>query len=79
MDYDSSATKVDKLTTENYYAWKQRIIHLVALKDLDEFIEDDPPTDGDEESRRNWKRKDRKAQAVIGLSISNDLLENVRN
>ncbi len=25
-----------------------------------------------------WKRRDRKAQAIIGLTLSDDLLENVR-
>ena len=79
MDYDSSVTKVEKLTSENYHVWKQRIIHVLALKDLDQFIEEEQPTDGDDESRINWQRKDRKAQAIIGLSIYNDLLENVRN
>lgn len=79
MDHDSSVTKVDKLTSDKYHIWKQRIIHVLTLKDLDQFIEEEQRTDGDDESRIDWQRKDRNAQAIIGLSISNDLLENVRN
>ena len=79
MESESSTTRVEKLTNINYHSWKQKIIHLLALKDLDECINEDPPVNADEATRRSWHRKDRKAQAIIGLSISDELLENVRD
>lgn len=75
MDSDSSSTKIDKLKADNYHAWKQKIKHLLALKDLSEFLEDDPPV-GD--LLAAWKKKDMKAQAVVGLTLPDELLENVR-
>jgi len=77
MESELSSSKIDKLTHDNYYAWKQRIVHLLALRDLDEHIDDDPPSD-DSTSFHTWRKKDRKAQAIIGLTLSDELLENVR-
>ena len=76
MDIDSITKQVDKLSNANYYAWKQKIQHLLALKDLDEHIEGDPPTEPN--SLNAWKKKDKKASALIGLSLSDDQLDNVR-
>ncbi len=76
MEFESSSLKLEKLSNSNYYAWKQKIQHVLPLKDLEDFIEDSPP-----ESSADlpvWKKKDRKAQAIIGLSLSNEQLENVR-
>ena len=67
--------KIDKLTDSNYHAWKQKIVLLLSLKDLDEFIEENPPTDTTELAK--WNRKDRKARAIIGLSLSDEHLEHV--
>ena len=78
MESESSpSTRIDKLTHKNYHVWKQRIIHLLALRDLDEYIDEDPPSD-DSTSITVWRKKDRKAQAIIGLTLSDELLENVR-
>ena len=76
MDIDSITKEVQKLSNSNYYAWKQKIQHLLALKDLDEHIEEDPPTETNALSA--WKKKDKKARALIGLSLSDDQLDNVR-
>ena len=74
-------TRIEKLNNSNYFSWKIRIQHLLTLKDLENFLEDDPPSS--EEPNNGtialWFKKDKKAQAVIGLSLSNDLLENVRD
>ncbi len=43
---------------------------------MEDSLEDDPPTDATELVL--WKKKDKKARAVIGLTLSNDMLENVR-
>ncbi len=68
------SSKIDKLNTTNFHAWKQKIKHLLALKDLVDFIIDDIPQTFDV----SWSKKDAKAQAIIGLSLSDEMLENVR-
>jgi hypothetical protein len=47
------------------------------LKDLDETIEEDP-IERDASEFMIWRRRDKKAIACIGLSLSDALLENVR-
>ena len=74
MDLDSLSSKIDKLNATNFHAWKQKIKHLLALKDLSEFIDPDASFDDTTE----WRKKDIKAQAIIGLTLSDELLENVR-
>ncbi len=76
-DLSSSATKIEKLNDSNYHFWKQKIVLLLALKDLDDLIEEDPPTEKTEHA--TWTKKDRKARAVIGLSLSDEHLEHVRD
>ncbi len=71
MDFEPSSLKLEKLSNSNYYSWKQKIQHVLALKDLEEFIEEGPPQVATE--LLSWKKKDRKAQAIIGLSLSNSL------
>ena len=74
MESDSTTTRIEKLNDTNYHAWKIRVQHVLALKDLEEFITDDPPA----ENQAAWTKKDKKAQAIIGLTLSDELLENVR-
>ena len=62
------------LSNSNYHYWKIRIEHLLILKDLQNFLYDDPPTSTPAEIA-SWIKKAKKA----GLSLSNDLLENVRD
>ena len=76
-DIGTSSTRIEKLNDSNFHAWKQKIVLLLALKDLDDLIEDDPPTDKTELTR--WLKNDRKARAVIGLSLSDEHLEHVRD
>ncbi len=77
MESDMSGFKIEKLSDSNYHVWKQKILHLLALKDLEYLIEDDPPADAADLS--TWAKRDKKAQAVIGLSLSDQLLENLRD
>ena len=72
MDSNSSTFKIDQLDTSNYHYWKMQIQHVLALKDLENFLEDDPPTPTPTEIAL-WKKNDKKAQAIIGLTLSNDL------
>jgi len=80
MDFDNSSTKIEKLNNSNYHSWKIKIEHYLTLKDLENFLEDDPPSEESSSSAEilAWENKDKKARAMIGLSLSDDLLENVR-
>ena len=73
MDPDSASThKIDKLNDSNYHAWKQKVEHLLVLKDLWDYIEEDPPSDQDDIS--SWTRADRKCRAIICLTLSDHIL-----
>ena len=76
MDFQNSTSKIDQLNSNNYHSWKFRILHVLTLKDLGGFLVEDPPTSTADISALT--KKDRKAQAIIGLSLSDELLEKVR-
>ena len=84
MESDSSsAMKIEKLSESNFYSWRQKIQHILALKDLDDLIDDDPSARPSVETSsieniNAWTRRDKKAKAIIGLSLSDDLLNHVR-
>lgn len=59
---------IKKLKESNFPAWKQKCFLLLALRDLDEYIEEAPP-DEDDPNRSTWLRNDRKARAVTGMSL----------
>ena len=77
MDDVGTSTKIEKLHDSNFHAWKQKIVLVLALKDLDDFIESDPPADSEQLAK--WMKSDRKARAIIGLSLSDEHLEHVRD
>ncbi len=81
MDSEMSSTEIEKLDHSNYHFWKIRVQHVLALKDLEDFLVDDPPLAGDSSTAlvETWKKRDKKAQAIIGLTLSDDLLDNVRD
>ncbi len=74
IDAASGLLKVDKLDATNYFSWKQNIQLVLSLRELDEFIEQEPPAE-DARNYLDWKKSDRKAKAVIGLSLSDEHLE----
>ena len=74
----SSSLQVPKLSESNFHSWKQRIMFVLAIKELDEYIEDDPPARDDPDYKK-WIRNDRKAQAFIGLTLGEDHLAHVRD
>ena len=72
--------RIDKLTDSNFYVWKQKIQLLLALRDVDQYIiEGRVPSDENPDERRKWIRGDSKAKALIGLSLSDEHLEHVRD
>ena len=74
-------TRIEKLNNSNYFPSKIRIQHLLTLKDRENVLEDDPSSSEEPNNGTiaSWFMKGKNAQAVVGLSISNDLLENVRD
>ena len=70
IEFENSIARIDESDHSNYYFWKARIEYLRILKD--------PANGNDSTAVSLWDKKDDKAQAIIGHSLSNDLLENVR-
>jgi len=70
--------KIDKLTVMNFHEWRQRIKMVLALRDLDDMLDEDgKPTDADARESAMWKRRDTKASANIGLTLGSEQLEHV--
>ena len=72
-----SDIKIEKLGEDNFHVWKQKVELLLALKDLDDHLTSTRPTDEDELSK--WKKQDAKARAIIGLTVSDEHLDHVRD
>ncbi len=58
--------KLEKLNNTNFHAWKQKIQLVLSLRELEDFINDDPPA-MDADNYREWCKNDRKAAALICL------------
>lgn len=75
---DTAATfRIKKLSNSNFHAWKQKISFQLTSRDLDQYVEEHSPKDLN--SKKAWNRGDRKARAVIGLGVSDKLLEQAGN
>jgi len=64
--------RIDKLTDSNYHIWKRKIKRVLGYRDLEDHIDADekPPTDPT--ALKQWKKEDKKTQAIIELTISDD-------
>lgn len=69
--------KIEKLMNSNHHAWKQRLLLILTLQDLDGYIEYGTPPEGDV-SDEKWICGDIKAQNVFELSLSDDNLKHGR-
>lgn len=70
--------KIDKLTETNFHEWRQRIKMVLALRDLDDLLdEDSKPGDDRTQELTLWTRRDTKASAIIGLTLGSEQLEHV--
>jgi hypothetical protein len=76
---DSRSTS--STTTRCGNTWKQKIELLLTFRDLDEVVFEAPPADMERnlEVATLFKKKDAKAKAVIGLTLSDEHLEHVRS
>ena len=81
MDAASSnigSISIEKLRDNNYHTWKARIQFILSLRDLDDVLEGAPP-DNKSSDYSLWHRRDKKAKAVIALSLSDEHLEQVQH
>lgn len=76
MESQSISAKIGKVTNENYFSWKIRVKHVLALNDMEDHMESEEPTN--QANAATCKKKGKKAQAIIRLSLSEELLESVR-
>ena len=69
--------KIEKLSDSNYHVWKQKVELVLAFRELeDHIVESRPPAD--QAASVAWHKNDAKAKAIIGLTLSDEHLEHVR-
>jgi len=69
---------IDKLTETSFHEWRQRIKMVLALRDLDDVLDEyGKPTDAETLELAVWKRRIMKASAIIGLTLGSEQLEHV--
>lgn len=72
------SVKIEKLDESNFHIWKQKIDLILAYREVDHVVsETNPHVDGSPEHSK-WKQSDKVARAVIGLSLSDEMLNHVR-
>jgi len=70
--------KIDELTETNFHDWRQRIKMFLALRDLEDMLDEDgKTTDAEDRELALWKRRDTKASAIIVLTFGSEQLEHV--
>ncbi len=79
MDSESSNFKIEKLNDQNFHVWKVKVRMLLSIKELDEHLDDSSPPEENNPKYHEWKKKDKKARAFIGLTLSNRHFEQVQH
>lgn len=70
--------KIDKLTDSNFHIWKQKIDLILTYREVDEVASQDNPHKSGTPEFKKWTQLDKQARALIGLSLSDEMLEHVR-
>ena len=78
MSLAQDSLRIPTLNDDNFHVWKHRIQLVLFLREADEFIKVDPPSERDD-GYEAWHKSDRKARALIGLSLSDNHLEQVQH
>lgn len=78
MDLGSNGIKIKWMRGDNFNSWKHRIQHVLSMKELRKFITIDDP-DHEDYTLKSWGLSDKKAIAIIGLTLSNNHLEQIRH
>ena len=79
MEGSSGLFKIEKLSESNYHVWKQKVELILAFRELDDHISDSASPPSVDPEHDSWIRADAKARAVIGLTLSDEHLEHVRD
>lgn len=69
--------QIVKLNNTNWTSWKYRMGMILIKEDLWETIDEFPPDDAD--ALPIWRKRERKARAIIGLSVEDNQLIYIRN
>lgn len=77
MEGPITSVKIGSLSESSFHTWKQKFILILALCEVDQYMED-KDTD-DDNSRKECMHRDWKAGAVIGLSSSDEHPEPMRD
>ena len=78
MDSSKTSALIEKLQEDNFHTWKTKINFVLTIKDLDEVLEQNKPDENDR-GYNIWKSNDKKARAIIGLSLSDTILQQVQH
>lgn len=78
MEFNSGGFKTDKLRDYNFHTCKHRILLILSLKELDDFIKSISP-DRSDATFDTWLKYDQKAKAIIGIILSYSHLEQVQH
>ena len=79
MDLEKSVMGIEKLKEDNFHVWKLRIRVVLGIKGLNAHIEEEKVESDPKPKTTTWTIKDKKAMAIIGLSVSSDRLEQVQH
>lgn len=79
MDSSHGSLKIEKLRNNNFHTCNHRVELVLALRELDKYLDDTPTPSVDSRNYGNWIKCDRKAKAIIGLTLSDDHLEQVQH
>ena len=80
-DMDGGAGGMDGIkrnnrNENNFHERHQRIKMVLALRDLDDMLDDDgKPAEYEVRELAMWKRRDKKVSAIIGLTLASEQLE----
>lgn len=82
MDSSSTAiVRIEKLNDNNYHSWKQKVELILGHRDVDDMVDSDlcPRRPEYQEPIAKWLRKDNLECMTISLTLSDEILKNVRH
>jgi hypothetical protein len=69
--------KVDPLKEGNWLAWKTRIIRILKLHKVYDYVEGKVPKPENDNELEKWEKKDLVAQTLIQINVSDDQIIHV--
>lgn len=71
-----ASVEINSLSESEFHTWKRKIIIMLAVYELDQYIVE-IALEFEHESNKTWIKSDRKDRAFIGLSLSGEHMEHV--